>query len=920
MDVGTYRCLSPFTESEWELLGSLNSSRSIEDLDHENKTKQENEQRLCGYLLKLGAKGILKGWKHRWFVYDNRRCMLYYYRKPQDSEPLGCIDISICTFSYSADEKSLFQISSNDRTYHLQAENRNAMMFWLQELQARRREFNSQQKTSQITSSKNSCGLLADLQVDALNDNTSTELIEPVQKPATVGDHTALQKFDGGSISWNLSFTNLNKEFKNWRRSAYNTVQQASISEKSVSPSASNHKIATEFEPSISHPISENRKVIDLGFSKLVSNIRSSLSAPSISHPVLKDNLGNCMECDETRSMINVLKEAIGVAENEIKTRDEVIKSLSDQLRLSSYESKPEKSRTEEDNLDKENYIYQLTGMIRKLTDEMNNLKIILEEKNNRCCELAEKELVFKEMIQAKDNSIVELANKVFLLEQQLENATELIVVEESPAELLTMMKEEQLSYIQLKESCVAIRSQNNFLNSEILELNKLRKKDTEIINTLSKENVEKEAELLKLKSRYLWLLKEFSSPKKDKSADSELAAEMVEHLIDDAINENQDKDDLNSNAKFADRYGFYNLYENDEESLENLADHLDALSSYKKIDASDVSVGVKWENFMVAHRTNSLTRTEELKNLVRCGIPHEYRAKVWGELVNIQVGSTRNLLGVGYYATLLTEKKGIYTPSAKQIELDLLRTLPNNRFYDKIEAEGTTKLRRILLAYSWHNPTVGYCQGLNRLGAIALLYLDEESAFWCLVAIVEHLMPNDYFSISLLGAQVDQRVFKDLLEEKFPKLFSHLQSMQFDVSLISFNWFLTIFVDFFPTEVALRVWDTFLFEGCKVLFRFALAVFKIFEEDLLKCREAGPLFSFFRKIPRSRFVIDKIWEIAFVSLNPFGMRNIEAKRRYHRPLLQEQLNVFEGMRHDHSLKRIDNETSEQDQLSDDEN
>ena len=35
---------------------------------------------------------------------------------------------------------------------------------------------------------------------------------------------------------------------------------------------------------------------------------------------------------------------------------------------------------------------------------------------------------------------------------------------------------------------------------------------------------------------------------------------------------------------RFADRYGFYDLYDKDEESLENLADHLNAMSSYKKV------------------------------------------------------------------------------------------------------------------------------------------------------------------------------------------------------------------------------------------------------------------------------------------------------------------------------------------------
>lgn len=41
------------------------------------------------------------------------------------------------------------------------------------------------------------------------------------------------------------------------------------------------------------------------------------------------------------------------------------------------------------------------------------------------------------------------------------------------------------------------------------------------------------------------------------------------------------------------------------------------------------------------------------------------------------------------------------------------------------------------------------------RLAAIALLYLDQEDAFWSLVAIVEVFMPRDYYTKTLLGSQV---------------------------------------------------------------------------------------------------------------------------------------------------------------------
>lgn len=37
----------------------------------------------------------------------------------------------------------------------------------------------------------------------------------------------------------------------------------------------------------------------------------------------------------------------------------------------------------------------------------------------------------------------------------------------------------------------------------------------------------------------------------------------------------------------------------------------------------------------------------------------------------------------------------------------------------------------------------------------MALLYLEQEDAFWCLVTIVEVFMPRDYYTKTLLGSQV---------------------------------------------------------------------------------------------------------------------------------------------------------------------
>lgn len=45
------------------------------------------------------------------------------------------------------------------------------------------------------------------------------------------------------------------------------------------------------------------------------------------------------------------------------------------------------------------------------------------------------------------------------------------------------------------------------------------------------------------------------------------------------------------------------------------------------------------------------------------------------------------------------------------------------------------------------------------RLAAIALLVLQsEEDAFWCLVAVVESIMPQDYYTKNLVSSQVRRR------------------------------------------------------------------------------------------------------------------------------------------------------------------
>ncbi|KAF7637955.1 hypothetical protein Mgra_00002658 [Meloidogyne graminicola] len=290
-----------------------------------------------------------------------------------------------------------------------------------------------------------------------------------------------------------------------------------------------------------------------------------------------------------------------------------------------------------------------------------------------------------------------------------------------------------------------------------------------------------------------------------------------------------------------------------------------------------------RWDSFLVNHVLHPLSPDPHLKALVRCGVPHAYRRRVWSGLVDFHVGATQIEAGNGYYECLLRKSQKLLSeddPALKQIDLDLARTLPNNKLFETEQSPKAGALKNILYAFRFHNKSVEYCQGLNRIGAIGLLYLEESEAFWFLVACVEHLQPLNYYSSNLVGAVIDQRVLLDLVQDKMPALHAHLQKLEVNLSLFTLSWFLTVFVDVLSHTVYIKIFDVFLYEGNKVLFRFALAILRIVELRLLECTSFSGVHTCLSNL--SSFVTDYkvLAKIAFNNLNPFPARLIESRRQ----------------------------------------
>ncbi|KAG5851532.1 TBC1 domain family member 8 isoform X1 [Anguilla anguilla] len=223
-------------------------------------------------------------------------------------------------------------------------------------------------------------------------------------------------------------------------------------------------------------------------------------------------------------------------------------------------------------------------------------------------------------------------------------------------------------------------------------------------------------------------------------------------------------------------------------------------------------------EHFSEFGRGVHMFRTEKIQKLVAMGIPESLRGELW---MTVSDTTSEVRAHPGYYGNLLEQAMGRSCLATEEIERDLHRSLPDHPAFQN-EA-GISALRRVLTAYAHRNPKIGYCQSMNILASVFLLYCREEDAFWLLVAVCERMLP-DYFNRRVIGAQVDQSVFEELIRERLPLLAEHISDLA-PLSSVSLSWFLTLFVSVMAFRCAVCAIDCFFFHGIKAIFQLGLAV-----------------------------------------------------------------------------------------------
>lgn len=263
--------------------------------------------------------------------------------------------------------------------------------------------------------------------------------------------------------------------------------------------------------------------------------------------------------------------------------------------------------------------------------------------------------------------------------------------------------------------------------------------------------------------------------------------------------------------------------------------------------------------------------KSDKLKRYVRKGIPAEWRGDAWWYFARGQEILNRNK---DLYDALLMKMRSLQDkPDSQQpsdweiIERDLNRTFPDNVHFQRRNAgqepHMIQSLRRVLIAFSLYNPHIGYCQSMNFLAGLLLLFLDEEKSFWMLVIITSRYLPNVH-NVNLEGVNIDQGVLMLELRQYLPEIWDLINSSSSNnnlsnnrsglkdeflyklppVTLCTASWFMSCFVGVLPIETTLRIWDCLFYEDSHFLFKISLAIFKLAEPEMLKGKKKRGLYS----------------------------------------------------------------------------
>ena len=235
-----------------------------------------------------------------------------------------------------------------------------------------------------------------------------------------------------------------------------------------------------------------------------------------------------------------------------------------------------------------------------------------------------------------------------------------------------------------------------------------------------------------------------------------------------------------------------------------------------------------KWQYMLEHYKTYQSIKRFKLKSRTRKGIPDNLRSYVW----QLFAGKDK-LVEKGLFEKL--DKEPIDENSELSIIKDLDRTYPLCQLFKEKYGKGQRNLFRVLSNYSKYNKNIGYVQGLGYLAALFLIYMDEESAFYMLHAVIKNYEMEGLYLPGFPDLKKKFYVLLNLEKKFIPEIYNILKRDEALPSFYASEWFMCLFCKNLKPNILVRIIDVFLYEGYKVIYRFAIAFLKMKENDFIK-------------------------------------------------------------------------------------
>ena len=251
---------------------------------------------------------------------------------------------------------------------------------------------------------------------------------------------------------------------------------------------------------------------------------------------------------------------------------------------------------------------------------------------------------------------------------------------------------------------------------------------------------------------------------------------------------------------------------------LRNTNKHFLKLLTNKKILREYTLTGViSSENRLIFYET--LINVQELKNnLIKDLSKYNIKSNIYNSILCL-ANQYKN-----------KDKKFAYV--AEQINKDINRTFYTDKFK---YGNGKIILNNILLAIAFIRPEIGYCQGMNFIVGALINFIDsEEKCFW----IFLHFIDNNELKMLYLQNGPDYLIklyqLNNLVKEKYPKLLPHLKVNQINPDIFFSKWILTLFSNFLPFKTLYNVWDLFILDKWKAIFKFSIIIINYMKDELM--------------------------------------------------------------------------------------